>query len=290
MKLIDLLQDSILNRKISEKIAGDLLKISSEQLFLRKKNLAISPAVCKKFKKAEKAIVERGLPYQYAVGKSWFYGREFIVNKDVLIPRIETELLVQKALSFLHDRIKNLELGIRNKKITIIDVGTGTGCLAVSLYKESRKFMIRNSQFTIQLYATDISEKALSVARKNSKIHKTKIIFLKSDLLDNPKLPQKFDLVLANLPYLPSADIIPENSIYNEPKIALNGGKDGLDLIEKLIRDLPNRLAKNGLAILEIDPRQKTEIGEYTKKYQLKTIFRNDLNNRTRFAMLENKR
>jgi release factor glutamine methyltransferase len=131
-----------------------------------------------------------------------------------------------------------------------------------------------------------MSKKALEVAQKNAKFHKVKINFLKSDLLSSPRLPKKFDLILANLPYLPSADIVPENSIYYEPRLALDGGRDGLDLIKKLIIELPKRLTENGLAILEIDPRQKTKIAELAQKSALKIEFQKDLNNRTRFALL----
>jgi len=287
LRPIDLLGKTRLSKKLAEKLIGDLLKISPVELFLQKKNLIVSPAIYKKFKKIEGDIIEKDLPHQYATGKSWFYGREFYVNKNVLIPRVETELLVEQASNFIKN-IKKVATSVRSysngkgkpKRFNIIDIGTGSGCIAISLASE-----IANLKFKI--FASDISLGALKIARKNAKKYNGKINFFKSDLLDNPKLPQKFDLVLANLPYLPSTDIVPKNSIYFEPKIALDGGKDGLSLIKKLILQLPNRLNEKGLAILEIDPRQKEILKDLLDNLPyLKHKFAKDLNNRTRFLTI----
>jgi release factor glutamine methyltransferase len=329
VKLRDFLNPSPLGKKISEKLIGDLFDFSKEKVFLHKNTITLSSVQVKKFKKTEKEIVERGVPYQYALKKSYFYGREFYVDKNVLIPRPETELLVQKALKYLGERIQytgensqkisGLNATSRrsprsgraiSRRIRIIDVGTGSGCIIISTFIESAsnpKFCMLNSKF----YACDVSEQALSVARKNAKKHGVKIIFLNSDLLNNPKLPKKFDLILANLPYLPSSDLphrhcepimsgrsnpieiatrragsaaLAMTELAHEPRLALDGGRDGLAFIKKLIAELPNRLAKDGLAILEIDPRQKSELSKFTKNLPLEIEFKKDLNNRTRLA------
>ena len=295
VKIADLSETSKLPPNIFENLMGDLFNFSKskEELFLRKNTIALSPVQVAKFKKYEKEIVERGVPYQYAIKKSYFYGREFYIDENVLIPRPETELLVKSALNYITQKTtgvfttsrRSTRSGrVKSGRLEIIDIGTGSGCIAVSLVIETAKRKAKNLK--LKIYATDVSEKTLKVARKNAKLHKVKIIFLKSDLLSNPKLPKKFDLILANLPYLPSTDITSKHPICHEPRVALDGGQDGLDLIKKLITKLPEQFTQNGLAILEIDPRQKTEIASFTKKQKLKIEFKKDLANRTRLAII----
>lgn len=265
MKVRDLLKTSRLSMSLAEKLIGDLLKISKEGLFLQKNKIPLSSSQVRKFRKIEKVICEKRLPYQYAVEKAEFYGREFIVNKNVLIPRPETETMVKEAIKFTKNR----------NGLTVIDIGTGSGCVAISLAKENPR---------LDLFAVDISRKALNIAIKNAKIHKTRIKFLRSDLLSNNKLPRKFDLILANLPYGNPRD---ENyKKVADPRVAIEGGKDGLDLIKRLIIELPDRLADNGLAILEIDPRQKNKIANLARRSNLKIDFQKDLNERVRLARL----
>ena len=297
VKIADLSETSKLPPNIFENLMGDLFNFSKskEELFLRKNTIALSPVQVAKFKKYEKEIVERGVPYQYAIKKSYFYGREFYIDENVLIPRPETELLVESA-------IKHIKYGFCRRSSTkaipyqVIDVGTGSGCIAISLASEIAKMEVKSGRpakpgmagpkLKVKIHAVDISRKALNVAIMNTKNYKTKIKFLKSNLLDNPELPKKFDLILANLPYLPSTDITSKHPICHEPRVALDGGQDGLDLIKKLITKLPERLTVNGLAILEIDPRQKTKIAEFANKLGLQIEFKKDLANRTRLAII----
>lgn len=278
---------SSLPRKISERVVGDLLNFSLSQLILRKDSASLSSTQYRKFKKIEKKI-EDGEPLQHATGEADFYGLKFKVDKSVLIPRPETEILVKEAKEFI--KLKVHKVYKEKTNLNIVDVGTGSGCISIALAKELKP-VIHNSQFIIHYSACDISSAALKVAHTNAKIHKAEIEFFKSDLLSNPKLPERFDLVLANLPYL-SEDYFKKypkklaDHLRHEPDLALNGGAEGLQLIKKLISELPDRLAKNGLAILEIDPSQKNPVEEISKKFGLKSEFILDLNRRIRFVKI----
>ncbi len=286
-----LIRSSLIDKKTSEKIVGDLLKISTAELFLKRKSLTLSPALIKNYKKIENKI-RGGLPPQYAFGGADFYGLRFYVDKNVLIPRPETEIMVEGAIKYIESEIKNNESWKKKREIHAIDIGTGSGCIAITLKKEL-KHVIHNSSFIIQLFATDISSKALKIAKKNAKTHGVKIKFFKSDLMQNKKLPKKFGLILANLPYLPSNYL----KVYSkefakpllaEPHLALDGGEKGVDLIKQLVNDLPNRLTGEGVAILEIDPAQKNSISRQCDKLKLKVTFLRDLNRFWRFALIKN--
>lgn len=214
-------------------------------------------------------------PVAYLVGEKEFYGRNFSVGPGVLIPRPETELLVEHVL----ERIKNPESRIKNKKqkipdskfqiqnskrIALVDVGTGSGCIIISLAKEfSSQFKIQNSRFSF--FAVDNEETALRYARKNAKrLHTgTAIRFMKSDILSRlRKKLSGYDVVyiVANLPYLSNAlyrATAPNVKRY-EPKIALLSGKDGLDHYRRLMSEL-NTINRAGVEIsffLEISPEQ----------------------------------
>jgi len=171
-------------------------------------------------------------PLAYILGRKEFFGYEFIVSKSVLTPRPETEKIVKLALNFI---AKN-----KKKNWTILDLGTGSGCIAITLAKELEKRKI-----AYQIIANDISGKALSVAKQNKRKLNTKsIVFIKSDLFKNIK--GKFDLILANLPYVPQKEI--KNELMYEPKIALKDQGQ----IKKFLKQAPNYLRPNGLIIYEI--------------------------------------
>jgi len=179
-----------------------------------------------------------GIPLPYILGHWEFYGLDFILTPDVLIPRPETELLVEQALAWL----KNQPTQRR-----VADVGTGSGCIAISLAK---------NQPDIRLLATDLSQAALDVARKNASRHGVvdRIEWKKTNLLDD--YPDKLDLVVANLPYIPSAtlDNLPVSNY--EPRRALDGGPDGLRFINELLRNGKRWWASGGAILLEIEAGQ----------------------------------
>jgi release factor glutamine methyltransferase len=186
-------------------------------------------------------------PLAYITGHKEFYGRDFIVTPDVLIPRPETEAVID----YIKDR--------PGKKIA--DVGTGNGAITITLALE-----LPHSEIT----ATDISEKALAIAKQNARtIGTSNVKFMNSDLLNN--VAGKFDIIVANLPYVdPTWEISPEAGF--EPSLALFADDNGTKLIKKLIDQVPNYLEKNGLLILELDPRSTNDVTEYAKNHRLSVV------------------
>jgi release factor glutamine methyltransferase len=190
--------------------------------------------------------LKKGKPLPYIVGHLEFFSLDFDITPDVLIPRPETELLVEKAITWLEKHP-----GKRN----VTDVGTGSGAIAVSLAVNVPD---------AKIIATDISSKALRVAKQNAKKHNVseRITFIECDLLPQPFAPLpmreglevvEMDLLCANLPYIPT-NIVRKLPVYHhEPPLALDGGKDGFVLIRRLIEQSNNFLAPNSKMLLEID-------------------------------------
>ncbi len=176
-----------------------------------------------------------GEPLPYILGWWEFYGRRFRVTRDVLIPRPETELLVEAALAYLASHPDRRRAA---------DIGSGSGCLAVSLACEVRD---------LRLVATDLSREALLVARSNARDHgvQERIGFVQADLLG--ALAGPLDLVCANLPYIPTGTLLGLAVGRREPRLALDGGQDGMDLIRRLLRQLGGVLGRGGQALLEIE-------------------------------------
>jgi len=179
--------------------------------------------------------LQEGEPLPYLIGKQAFFGLDFAVSPAVLIPRPETELLVEEALNWLE--------GYPNAR-NALDVGTGSGCIAVTL--ATRKPWLA-------ITATDISLDALKIAEQNAETHQVidQIDFKPADLLPSGHLT--FDLVCANLPYIPTQKLAGVNTLGFEPTLALDGGEDGLSLIRRLLEQLPHRLNCPGLVLLETE-------------------------------------
>jgi len=193
------------------------------------------------------AQAANGMPLPYLLGHWGFFGLDFLVTPDVLIPRPETELLVERAIAKLQFQIPNSKL---------VDIGTGSGIIAVALAAKLPQAHIT---------AADISPAALAVAKTNAEKHSVadRITFVHSDLLSSfitrPQQgvhPSSFDLIVANLPYVPSADLDTLPVAKHEPRLALDGGPDGLRLIRRLLADAPKVLAPVGAILLEIEYRQ----------------------------------
>jgi release factor glutamine methyltransferase len=200
---------------------------------------------------------KNNMPIQYIIGNQEFMGLNFKVDENVLIPRADTEILVEEAIKF----------GNNKEKINILDIGTGSGCIAVSL-----AYFLKNSEIT----AIDISNKALEIASKNANINKVnnRVKFLKSDIFSNvpESYYKKFDLIVSNPPYIDNEDFKNLNKDVKdyEPKSALYGGKDGMFFYDKILENISNYLKKDGLVIFEIGYNQKLKIKELIKKYNLK--------------------
>lgn len=203
----------------------------------------------RKLSKEESGFVSSALtrrinrePLAYILGKTEFMGLEFKVNKDVFIPRQETEVLAETVINI----VKLLNCPI----VKILDLGTGSGCIAVSLAK-----FLPGAGIT----AVDISEAALNVAKENAVLNgmAERIDFVEGDLLNNGQgqaLPLRdYDLIVSNPPYIPAGDIESgQPEVRYEPRIALDGGTDGLDFYRRIIRQPPMHLKENGLLLMEM--------------------------------------
>lgn len=200
------------------------------------------------------------LPVAYILGYKEFYGLKFKVTKDTLVPRPESELLVEEAIKVAH------------KQSIIIDIGTGSGCLIISIIKNTG----------LKGFGLDISSKALVAAKQNAQDNKVNknIKFLKSNLLSNLKISNNKSLViLANLPYLKKSEM-KEKSISREPKNALYGGVDGLIYYKKLAKQLKNY--SNYTLLCEINPGQKNGF----KKLFPKSTFMTDFSGKIRLGII----
>lgn len=289
-KIKTILKNSKLERIDTEILLSYLLKKDRTFLILNiDKN--ISEKLYKKYLFLEKKRLDNW-PIAYLVGFKHFYNYKFLVNKNVLVPRPETEILIDISLNNLLNR---------DKKQTIIDIGTGSGAIIITLAKElikKNKTLYNKTNFI----ALDISNKALKIAKLNSKLNRInkKISFYKSDLLsyliDNKKnyLNNNNDLfILANLPYLKPKEL-KEKSIKHEPKLALEAGIDGLKYYRKLFKQINLIIDKNSNQKIdifcEINPEQKKPITNLNKRYlkDFKTVFYKDLSNNTRFSQTKN--
>ncbi len=210
----------------------------------------IDPAARQRF---EAAIAERTTrkPLAYITGTREFYRLEFRVTPDVLIPRPESELLVDAALDHMR------QARIRSPQVA--DVGAGSGAVGIALAKHRRG---------VNLICSDVSRDALLVARDNAQrlLRRPRASFIQGDLLT--PLPGPFHCVVANLPYIPEErleELEPEVTDH-EPRVALTPGTRGTELILRLITQLPSRLHPNGVAVLEVDPGQESAIADAAKQ------------------------
>ena len=236
----------------------------NREFLLTNNNINISDDLKKKFIKAIRRRITNE-PIAYITGKKDFLSETFNVNRATLIPRPETELLIYKIIKFFN-----------NKNINILDIGTGSGCILLSILKEL-KFSIGTG--------IDISNSAIKVAISNAK--KLKLSNrVKFKVFDINKFDLgKYDLIVSNPPYIPTMEIKKlSKEIRNfEPHVAINGGKDGLDLIKKVIYKSSILLKKNGLFALEMGTNQYFKVSTIMKKYGFRIITKEfDYNNNVR--------
>ena len=177
-------------------------------------------------------LLKDGYPIQYLIGYVDFYGYKINVNEDVLIPRYETEYLLEKVI--------NISKKIFSNKINILDIGTGSGAISIVLKNKL------NSNVT----ACDISKKALNVAINNAKINNSSIKFIESDIFSN--INDKFDIIISNPPYISSDEVIMDSVKKYEPNLALYAPKDGLYFYEEIIKDARKYLNDKFIIAFEI--------------------------------------
>lgn len=217
-------------------------------------------------------------PIEYVTGHAEFCHHDFLVNQSTLIPRIETEEIVD-LISKENNRFS------KDKTLTIVDVGSGSGCLGIST-----SLLLNELGFQkINLFLLDLSKDALKIAGINSSRllpKSTNIVLINSDLLANFPENINIDILLANLPYIPSGRIPTLDSSVKdfEPLLALDGGQNGTTLINTLLEQLPPHLSNNFIGILEIDHTHL--LSDFTLPTNLESCLKKDLFGRTRFLIL----
>lgn len=218
-------------------------------------------------------LLDKGLPPQYIVGNVNFYGNNINVDKRVLIPRFETELLVEKTINYIKNKYDNLQ------NLNILDIGTGSGCISITLKKE----------LNCNVTGVDISSDALEVARYNILENKTDINLYQSDIFSNIK--DKFDIIISNPPYISYKEEIMDIVSSNEPSIALYADNDGLYFYEEILKQARTYLNKNFIICFEIGYKQGEQIKSLAHKYlsNIEISIEKDYSNKDRFIFIFDK-
>ena len=255
----------------AENLVIEVLDIRRSEFYMRK-IMQMSPSKEEEallFKAAEKHL--HFCPLQYITGRAYFRNLVLDVNPGVLIPRFETEILVDHALAEVPENGR------------LLDVGTGSGAIAIACASERED---------ISVLAVDISEKALDTAEKNAKKHGVQnISFRKSDLCSAINEDEKFDVVAANLPYVTFAEYETLHKQVRdwEPQLALTAEDEGLQLINILCGELDNLLAEDGFAILEMSPHQTQKVRANLEKLNFRAQIIQDYTGRDRFVSAKRK-
>jgi len=215
--------------------------------------------------------LEEGKPVQYIVGNVNFYGNTINVNENTLIPRFETELLIEKTIKLINKYFY--------KKVDILDIGTGSGCIAITLNKEVNS----------NIDAVDISDEALIVAKENNKINNTNVNFYKSDVFSN--VNKKYDVIISNPPYISYDEEIMDIVYDNEPHMALFADDNGLYFYDKILRECINYLKDKFIIAFEIGYKQGDSVRELVYKYleNVDVTIEKDYNDRDRFVFIVSK-
>lgn len=195
--------------------------------------------------------LSKDIPLQYITNTQEFYGMKFKINENVLIPRYDTEILIEETLKLAKDQDK------------ILDMCTGSGIIAITLAKNVEK---------ANVFACDISLEALKVAKENNELHNTNVKFINSNLFENIE-EKNFDIIVSNPPYITEKEMQElENQVKKEPELALYGGVDGLDFYRKITENAKEYLKKEGLLIFEIGSKQKEDVSKILIENKFKNI------------------
>ena len=216
-------------------------------------------------------LLNKGISPQYIVGNVDFYGNIINVDKRVLIPRFETELLVEKTIYYVEN--------LFNRKVSILDIGTGSGCIAITLKKE----------IDCDVVASDISLDAIDVAKRNAINNKVDILFVNSDIFSN--IEDKFDVIISNPPYISYDEEIDDMVKNNEPSLALYASNDGVYFYDKILSECAKYLNDRFLIAFEIGYTQGDRIVKLVYKYlgdDINVKVEKDYSNRDRFVFIWN--
>ena len=226
-----------------------------------------------KDKDMETAIkeLENGIPVQYIVGNVDFYGNIFKVTKDTLIPRFETELLVEKSINYINKYFKD-------KIIDVLDIGTGSGCIAITI----------NKLINSNVDAVDISDKAIEVAKENNKINNTDVNVIVSDVFSN--VNKRYDVIISNPPYISYDEEIMDIVYSNEPHSALFALDNGLYFYDKILSECRKYLNDKFLIAFEIGYKQGNDIINIINKYfdNVNISLEKDYSGKDRFIFISN--
>ncbi len=216
-------------------------------------------------------LLEEGKPVQYIVGNVNFYGNTISVNEEVLIPRFETELLVEKTIKLIKKYF--------DRRVDILDIGTGSGCIAITLSK----------MLDCNVDGVDISKEALLVAMKNNKLNNANVNFYQSDVFANAH--KKYDVIISNPPYIARNEEIMDIVYNNEPHIALFADDNGLYFYDKILRECKNYLNDKFIIAFEIGCSQGEVIEKLALKYldNVNINIEKDYSGRDRFVFITNK-
>lgn len=232
------------SRIIARRILSMVLNKDNQYLIVND-NKSIDNGKYIEFSKLINQIIE-GTPLQYITHNQEFMGYDFYVDENVLIPQPDTEIIVENVID-IYNNIKD------KSNINILDLCTGSGAIAISLDK------ILNKSDNINIYASDISDKALSIANKNNSLQMSDVKFIKSDMFEN--IDQKFNIIVSNPPYIETQTICNlSKNVKKEPYIALDGGKDGLKYYSIILENASNYLKENGYICLEIGFNQAEKV------------------------------
>ena len=213
------------------------------------------------------AKLKTGYPVQYLIGNVEFCNCLINVNENVLIPRFETEFLVEKTINYLKNKF--------SKKIKIIDLGTGSGCIAIALKKA----------LDADITALDISKKAIELACQNAQINQVRINFIEGDM--TKKISGKYDCLISNPPYIPLDGFVEEKVQKYEPHLALFASDDGLYFYQKILGYAKDILNDEFLIALEIGDNQKEDLEKLLKQFNYQNyVFEKDLNNLDRYLFI----
>ena len=223
-----------------------------------------------KLKKGLKKL-KKGLPTQYIVGNVSFYGYNIKVNKNVLIPRFEPEELVENTLKYINKFFKG--------KLDVLEIGTGSGCISIALKKENSN---------LNIISTDISKKALKVAKNNAKINNVNIKFINTNIYNGIK--DKFDIIISNPPYISYNEKIEDIVYNNEPHLALFASNNGLYFYEKILKDIRDILKDKYLIAFEIGNNQANQIKNMVNVYlpNSNVVVKKDMQKRDRMIFIHN--
>ena len=246
----------------------------SPQLFSNNLSEQLSKENEEKYFSLIEKHIEEDVPLSHLVGFEYFYDRKYKVTKDVLSPRMETEELIYKVIEYVKATNRN--------NLKILDLCTGSGIIAITLKKELE-------QVSVYIIASDISEKAIEVAKENAQNHNADIRFIQSDIFNN--IDDKFDIIVSNPPYIDRKDEVTmqDNVLKYDPHLALFAEEEGMYFYRKIIEQANDYLDENGVIFFEIGYDQKDKIIKLADMNGYSGEVYKDINDRDRMAFLVRK-